>query len=530
MFAKWLRSLFVLTPASGSRKPAVVSPSVTAAAVEPPKERSPVALEEQRLRWRCLVRELLTGRVPDGLEYPESLSLAKLRLRSLPANLTVRGDLDLRQCQRLRRIGNALTVDGDLQIGGRCDDRLWYEDATCPHPLCSDSQPPLESLPELLKVGGQLTLRSCHRLKRLPQKFEMGGLHIEGCHGFESLPESISSYERSLTLKGCPQLRRLPDSLHVQGNLRLIGLPLTALPSMLKVDGHLILECCPQLSSLPNQLQVGKNLTIRKCPIAVLPDDLRVGGNLVIKRCPALTALPFIMAVGGNVYLSKCPELTTVQTVTRFSKSLRINDCPKLSSLPTNLTVPGTLDLARCAGLTALPSGTEIGLKSQYSWRPSLVIADCHQLQSLPNDLKITGPIDLAGSGLKALPESLSKVRVMWRGMAIRAEAVLAPERLSATEILEERNAEVRRVMLERVGCDQVLEKAKARTIDQDHDAGGPRRLVQIASAHYLQCRCPSTGRVYLLRVPPTTRTCRVAAAWLAGFDNPNDYRPLVET
>jgi hypothetical protein len=30
--------------------------------------------------------------------------------------------------------------------------------------------------------------------------------------------------------------------------------------------------------------------------------------------------------------------------------------------------------------------------------------------------------------------------------------------------------------------------------------------------------------------VPPAMRTCHQAAAWIAGFDNPNDYRPILET
>jgi hypothetical protein len=41
---------------------------------------------------------------------------------------------------------------------------------------------------------------------------------------------------------------------------------------------------------------------------------------------------------------------------------------------------------------------------------------------------------------------------------------------------------------------------------------------------------CPSTARQYVIRVPPTMLTCRQAVAWVAGFDNPDDYRPLIET
>jgi hypothetical protein len=33
-----------------------------------------------------------------------------------------------------------------------------------------------------------------------------------------------------------------------------------------------------------------------------------------------------------------------------------------------------------------------------------------------------------------------------------------------------------------------------------------------------------------MLRVPPTVRTCHEAVAWTAGFDDPEQYTPRVET
>jgi hypothetical protein len=44
-------------------------------------------------------------------------------------------------------------------------------------------------------------------------------------------------------------------------------------------------------------------------------------------------------------------------------------------------------------------------------------------------------------------------------------------------------------------------------------------------------------GDIYVAAIPklprkvqPRTRTCRQAAAWMAGFDDPEKYRPVVET
>ena len=45
-----------------------------------------------------------------------------------------------------------------------------------------------------------------------------------------------------------------------------------------------------------------------------------------------------------------------------------------------------------------------------------------------------------------------------------------------------------------------------------------------------LSVSCHSTGRKYVIRVPPRTQTCHQAAAWIAGFDNPDDYKPTLET
>ena len=96
-------------------------------------------------------------------------------------------------------------------------------------------------------------------------------------------------------------------------------------------------------------------------------------------------------------------------------------------------------------------------------------------------------------------------------------------------------NTEVRRIMLERMGYEQFLSQVAAETVDEDQDAGGRRRLLRVHMKNDEPLIClavhdPSTGRRYLLRVPPTMGTCHQAAAWIAGFENPDYYYPVVET
>jgi hypothetical protein len=69
---------------------------------------------------------------------------------------------------------------------------------------------------------------------------------------------------------------------------------------------------------------------------------------------------------------------------------------------------------------------------------------------------------------------------------------------------------------------------------DRDLDAGGERQLIYVPFDDdepfmVLKVTCPSTGHIHILRVPPYQTSCHQTAAWIAGFDNPNDYNPEIE-
>ena len=91
-------------------------------------------------------------------------------------------------------------------------------------------------------------------------------------------------------------------------------------------------------------------------------------------------------------------------------------------------------------------------------------------------------------------------------------------------------------MLLQQMGVDRFIRQVQEWVVDHDYDPGGQRLLVRLrrrqfgTAFKYLMCSCPSTARVYLMQVPDGVQTCHAAAAWLAGFDNPNDYRPLIET
>jgi hypothetical protein len=162
----------------------------------------------------------------------------------------------------------------------------------------------------------------------------------------------------------------------------------------------------------------------------------------------------------------------------------------------------------------------------------SLDISDCPQITSLPTGLHVTHWIELAGSGVKTLPAGHGFV-LRWRGVRV-SDSVAFAESLTGQEILRTDNVEIRRVLIERLGYETFLHQVGGVIHDRDTDAGGERQLICIAfdddePLMLLKVICPSTGHIHVLRVPPYMRTCHQSAAWIAGFDNPDDYHPAIE-
>lgn len=248
--------------------------------------------------------------------------------------------------------------------------------------------------------------------------------------------------------------------------------------------------------------------------------------SINLQDCQNLTALPDSIST-GSLNLSGCVALQRLPASLNVT-FLDLADCSALAELPPNLRLrAGRLNLRNCMRLMQLPPG--LGEVAQ------LDLSGCLNIVEIPDDLTVTSWIDVGGSGITGLPPHLDDVGIRWNGIAVSRRVAFNPETLSHTEILGERNAEIRRVMIERFGYERLFEKAGAEELDRDRDAGGERRLlrVEIPNDEALVCvsvRCPSTGHQFVLRVPPTMSTCRQAVAWTAGFDDPDAYRPAKET
>jgi hypothetical protein len=337
------------------------------------------------------------------------------------------------------------------------------------------------SAPDGLEVKGTLELKGAEGVTRLPAGLKARRLRLVECPDLETLPEGLRV--RHLEIKDCPRLTTLPAGLHCY-EIDAPASSLVGLPDGLRVDFRFDLRNSEQLTRLSAGLKVG---------------------SLVLRGCTALEQLP----EGLDVCF------------------LDLQGCRRLRHWPRAVTIRhGHLNLAG-TGFTALPPGVrQVG---------QLDLRDCPGVTNLPAGLEVASWVDVGGSGLTRLPHTLQDVRLRWRGVAVTERIAFRPDTLTVGEILNEANAEVRRVMLERVGFEWFFRSADAEVLDQDRDPGGERRLLRVPLPNdeplvCLSVACPSTGRQYALRVPPAMTTCRQAAAWMAGFDDAADYRPLIET
>ncbi|MBD2250392.1 DUF6745 domain-containing protein [Nostoc parmelioides] len=187
----------------------------------------------------------------------------------------------------------------------------------------------------------------------------------------------------------------------------------------------------------------------------------------------------------------------------------------------------------RVLGHLDLSGATELGNLPENLTCESLDISGCVNLVNLPPGLHVTRWIELAGSGIKSLGLGHGFV-LRWRGVEVSDYIAFESQSITGQDILKIENVELRRVLIERLGYETFLQQVGGLVRDRDKDAGGERQLVYIPfeddeALMVLKVTCPSTGHIHILRVPPQMQSCHQAAAWVAGFDNPDDYHPLIE-
>jgi hypothetical protein len=345
---------------------------------------------------------------------------------------------------------------------------------------------------------GTLKFEREPRLRALPRGLTALRISIIECPNFERLPENL--WASQIAIQKCPAFREIPatvafDELEVldhSGDLRIAnGASLGSL-RLIRFSGSL---------DVADRAHC-KNLVWPESPLECFPEGVRVSGSLDLS---------------GSRFLTHLPPAMTLNT-------LILRQCQNLQNLPDRLDA-GMIDVSGCIRLR--------WQESAFIEVSQLNLADCVQIDSLPWWLSVEDAIDVANTGLKNLPQS--NLHLLWRGVEVNARVAFHPEQITVQDVFAQRNSEVRRVMLERMGWERFLCETKPKLRHNDRDPGGERRLFHVSLPDredllILNMSCPSTGRNYFIRVPPRVKTCHEAAAWIAGFDDPKEYEPGVET
>lgn len=125
-----------------------------------------------------------------------------------------------------------------------------------------------------------------------------------------------------------------------------------------------------------------------------------------------------------------------------------------------------------------------------------------------------------------------------WNGVEIPAHLIENPSQVTRQEVMQQRNAEVRRCYQEILGAERFAALFDLEKLDQNRDRQGHSQVLyrtahvdDLAKDHlyFAQVLCPSTHRIYFLCVPPHISTISQAVAWTFG-KTPDTYNPDSET
>lgn len=102
----------------------------------------------------------------------------------------------------------------------------------------------------------------------------------------------------------------------------------------------------------------------------------------------------------------------------------------------------------------------------------------------------------------------------------------IPPQQWQAQWLLEENNAELRRVLIQGIGYTRIIEELQATELDtwQEYTLLKIDNNVDVEPIYLLKMTCPSTDFIHVLRVPPDMQSAREAIRWVNWGIEPEDF------
>ncbi len=100
------------------------------------------------------------------------------------------------------------------------------------------------------------------------------------------------------------------------------------------------------------------------------------------------------------------------------------------------------------------------------------------------------------------------------------------PQQWQPSWLLQEQNAELRKILIQQIGYSRIIEELQAIELDsyQEYTLLKINSDIDIEPIHLLKMICPSTGHIHVLRVPPEMKSAREAIIWVNWEIPPEDF------
>ncbi|HAZ47040.1 MAG TPA: hypothetical protein DDW76_28605 [Cyanobacteria bacterium UBA11369] len=102
----------------------------------------------------------------------------------------------------------------------------------------------------------------------------------------------------------------------------------------------------------------------------------------------------------------------------------------------------------------------------------------------------------------------------------------IPPKQWRGKWLLKERNAELRRVLIQGIGYARICQELQATELDtwQEYTLLKIDSNLDVEDIYLLKMTCPSTGYIHALRVPPDVQSAREAIAWVNWGIDPEEF------
>ena len=214
----------------------------------------------------------------------------------------------------------------------------------------------------------------------------------------------------------------------------------------------------------------------------------------------------------GNVFLNNLLSLKSPETPTTLFKEIYLTQW-YISSLGVNISQKAQ-EILRCQKLLFEHCGWIFPFEK--------ICAVCDR----PRHLRFDSQNLLHAEGEPAIEFADGWKIYYYHGVRLPEEyGKLHPNQWQSQWLLTEDNAELRRVLIQGIGYDRIIQELSAKQIDSWQEYA----LLQIDNADVepiclLKMTCPSTGFIHALRVPPNLTSALDAIRWVNWDIDPEEF------